>query len=67
MVYLKPKESNMTRSILLAVLFAFSFSTVTIAAPAKAKKAKAAVVKKEEKKEAPVTYKKPTRKKVVKK
>ena len=57
----------MTRSILLAVLLAFSFSTVTIAAPVKAKKAKAAVVKKEEKKEAPVTYKKPTRKKVVKK
>jgi hypothetical protein len=56
----------MTRSILLAVLLAFSFSTVSVAAPAKAKKAKAAVVK-EEKKEAPVTYKKPTRKKVVKK
>jgi hypothetical protein len=68
----------MTRGILLAVLLAFSFSTVSIAAPAytvianasnapaKTKKAKA-VVKKEEKKEAPVTYKKPTRKKVVKK
>jgi hypothetical protein len=59
----------MTRSILLAVLLAFSFSTVSMAAPAKAKKAKSAVVKKEakkeEKKEAPVTYKKPTRKKVV--
>jgi hypothetical protein len=50
------------KAILLAVLFAFSFSTVTIAAPVK--KAKATVVKKEEKKEVPVTYKKPTRKKV---
>jgi hypothetical protein len=62
----------MTRGILLAVLLAFSFSTVSIAAPAmtvivgvKAPAKKA--VKKEEKKEAPVTYKKPTRKKVVKK
>lgn len=65
------------KAILLAVLLAFS--TVTMAAPAwnvisnanaapvKAKKAKTAVVKKEEKKEAPVAYKKPTRKKVVKK
>lgn len=53
------------KAILLAVLLAFSFSTVTMAAPAK--KAKSAVVKKEEKKEAPVAYKKPTRKKVVKK
>ena len=57
----------MTRNILLAVLLAFTFSTVSMAAPAK--KAKATVVKKEvkkeEKKEAPVTYKKPTRKKVV--
>ena len=50
------------KAILLAVLLAFSFSTVTMAAPAK--KAKATVVKKEEKKEAPVTYKKPTRKKL---
>jgi hypothetical protein len=66
----------MTRSILLAVLLAFSTATIAApawtvisnanAAPVKAKKAKA-VVKKEEKKEAPVTYKKPTRKKVVKK
>jgi len=55
----------MTRSILLAVLLAFSVSSVAIAAPAT--KAKSTVVKKEEKKEAPVTYKKPTRKKVVKK
>ena len=67
------------KAVLLAVLLAFSFSTVTMAAPAwnvisnanaapvKAKKAKTAVVKKEEKKEAPVAYKKPTRKKVVKK
>jgi hypothetical protein len=37
--------------------------TVIVGAKAPAKKA----VKKEEKKEAPVTYKKPTRKKVVKK
>ena len=54
----------MTRSILLAVLLAFSFSTVSMAAPAKS--AKSTIVKKEEKKQ-PVTYKKPTRKKVVKK
>ena len=57
---------NCMKAILLAVLLAFSCSTVTMAAPAK--KAKAApVVKKEEKKEAPVAYKKPTRKKLVKK
>jgi len=54
------------KAILLAVLLAFSFSTVTIAAPAK-KETKPAVVKKEEKKDVTVTYKKPTRKKVVKK
>lgn len=54
----------MTRNILLAVLLAFSFSTVTMAAPAKKAKAKTVVVKKEEKKEAPVAYKKPTRKKL---
>jgi hypothetical protein len=59
---------NSMKAVLLAVLLAFSFSTVTMATPAKKAKAKpAAVVKKEEKKEAPVTYKKPTRKKVVKK
>lgn len=73
---------NSMKAVLLAVLLAFSFSTVTMAAPAytvianasnakaPAKKVKAkpaAVVKKEEKKEAPVAYKKPTRKKVVKK
>lgn len=51
------------KTILLAILLAFSFLTVTMAAPAKG--AKSTIVKKQEKKEAPVTYKKPTRKKVV--
>lgn len=70
----------MTRSILLAVLLAFS--TVTIAAPAwtvisnanaapkvevKTKKQSKAKKVEQKKEEAPVTYKKPTRKKVVKK
>ena len=58
---------NCMKAILLAVLLAFSCSTVTMAAPAKKETKPAAVVKKEEKKDAPVAYKKPTRKKVVKK
>lgn len=57
----------MTRSQLLAALMMVAISTGSVAAPVK--KAKADVVKKAEQKkeEAPVAYKKPTRKKVVKK
>jgi peptidoglycan hydrolase CwlO-like protein len=62
----------MKRNILLAVLLAFSI--VSMAAPADKVKADKVVVtakkqvkKAEPKKEAPVEYKKPTRKKVVKK
>ena len=61
---------NSMKAVLLAVLL--TFSTVSFAAPAMtvvvgAKAPAKKVVKKEEKKEAPVAYKKPTRKKVVKK